>query len=341
MRKAPSCLFVLFFSVLLFLSGCNAEEETECVTQPDVSGNRTELELIDLHDRIRNIEDRDEMITILNENPVFSEVFLKRNQFPNDSIMISSMLARFTHPGIDTLGMEIDRVFGDQAELERDLADAYAHIQYYYPDFKIPTVKTVMSGIEHDLFLSDSLLIIGLDYYLGEGAKYRPSGLYEYMLSRYNPEKIVPSIMLLYGISPRWNRTDVNNKSMLADMVTYGKAYYFAKHMMPCTPDSVIISYTTEEIEGVRDNAGTVWAHFLQNELLFETSHMVKKKYLDERPKTYEIGDKAPGRIGTWVGWDIVKSYMRENPGVTLQELMAEPDAQKILDESNYSPRNK
>ncbi|MCA6078595.1 gliding motility lipoprotein GldB [Fulvivirga sedimenti] len=295
---------------------------------------------MELQDELLGISDRDEMINFLNDNPVVAEVFLKRSEYPTDSIMIDVMLDRFTNPYIDTLGMEVAAVFGDLTDLKMELNDAYSHVQYYYPDFKIPEIKTVISGIEYDLFMSDSLVIIGLDYFLGEGARFRPAGMYQYMLARYTPEKITPSLMLLYGISPRWNRTELNNKSMLADMITYGKAYYFAKHMMPCTPDSVIISYTAENMTGVRQNAGTIWAHFLENELLFETSHMVKKKYLDERPNTYEIGDKAPGRIATWVGWEIVKSYMRENPDISLQELMAEPDAQKILDRSNYAPKN-
>ena len=341
MKKAPFKLIALTIFSLLLLPGCGLDEESECVEQPGSLESMVQVDLINLQDEVIKIETREDMISFLNDNPVVAEIFLKRSQYPNDSVMVTEMLNRFTNPGIDTLYMEVKRVFGDMSALKSELDEAYSHIRYYYPDFNIPEVKTVISGIEHDLFLSDSLLIIGLDYFLGEGAKFRPHGLFQYMLSRYTPEKIVPSIMLLYGISPRLNKTDVNNKTMLADMVAYGKAFYFAKHMMPCTPDSVIISYTAEEINGVRENAGTVWAHFLENELLFETSHMIKKKYLDERPGTYEIGDAAPGRIGTWVGWDIVRAYMRENPGISLQELMAETDAQKILNGSNYSPRNK
>ncbi|MEJ2003968.1 MAG: gliding motility lipoprotein GldB [Cyclobacteriaceae bacterium] len=341
MRKALDQIIALIFFSLVFFSACTNDEETGCVEQPDVSDSRVEVEITELQDVVTKLETRDDMIAFLNDNPVVAEIFLKRSQYPNDSIMITEMLSRFSNPSIDTLHMEIERVFGDLSGLKSDLNEAYTHINYYYPEFGVPRIKTVMSGIEHDLFLSDSLLLIGLDYFLGEGAKFRPNGLFQYMLSRYTPEKIVPSVMLLYGISPRWNKTDVNNKTMLADMIAYGKAYYFAKHMMPCMPDSAIISYTSDEISGVRNNAQTVWAHFLENELLFETSHMVKKKYLDERPKTYEVGDAAPGRIGTWVGWDIVRAYMNENPDVTLQELMAETDAQKILDGSNYAPRNK
>ncbi len=46
----------------------------------------------------------------------------------------------------------------------------------------------------------------------------------------------------------------------------------------------------------------------------------------------------APGRLGIWLGWRIAESYMEHNETVTLQELMAEGDAQKILEESYYKP---
>jgi uncharacterized protein YjaZ len=81
-----------------------------------------------------------------------------------------------------------------------------------------------------------------------------------------------------------------------------------------------------------------IWTHFLKNELLYENNHTVKKKYLDERPTTFEIGNKAPGRIGTWLGWQIVKAYMRENDEITLPQLMDTANARKILDQSKYRP---
>ena len=49
-------------------------------------------------------------------------------------------------------------------------------------------------------------------------------------------------------------------------------------------------------------------------------------------------GKESPGRLGLWVGWRIVDSYMTNNKDVTLIELMGEGDAQKILEESFYKP---
>jgi hypothetical protein len=45
--------------------------------------------------------------------------------------------------------------------------------------------------------------------------------------------------------------------------------------------------------------------------------------------------------LGTWVGWQIVRKYMDRNPKVTLQELMADDDYQKIFNESKYKPEKR
>ncbi|MCZ6692419.1 MAG: hypothetical protein O6939_00815, partial [Bacteroidetes bacterium] len=73
-------------------------------------------------------------------------------------------------------------------------------------------------------------------------------------------------------------------------------------------------------------------------QLIFETNYYVKQKYLEERPNIPEIGPKCPGRVGTWVGWEIVKSYFRQNPEVGLEQLMANQDAQAIFSQSKYKP---
>ncbi|MDH5368044.1 MAG: gliding motility lipoprotein GldB, partial [Cyclobacteriaceae bacterium] len=171
----------------------------------------------------------------------------------------------------------------------------------------------------------------------GSGAKYRPIGFPSYILQKYSKEYIVPSVMLLYGISSQYNASDLNDKTMLADMISYGKAYYFAKTMMPCTPDSTIIGYTSEEIEGSKQNVSTIWAHFLDKELLYAQDNFLKQKYLGERPKTYEIGDKCPGRIGTWLGWEIVNQYV-DKKEVNLRDLMKQKNAKNMFQESKYRP---
>lgn len=333
-----SLVLVLSFGSLLI--NCSADSEESCAFIPDTKSIDVPIAFESLTDSLLSVTTKQELVILLDKHDVLRDHFFKRGAYPDDSVFINVLFNRFTNPHIDTLGMEVRNVFGNEQGLREEFVQAFKNLKYYYPQVRIPRIQTVISGLETDLFVSDSLIIVGLDYFLGQGAKYRPN-LYEYLLLQYNKENIVPSAMLLYGIDPRFNATNMQDKTMLADMIAYGKSFYFAKQMLPCTPDSVFIWYTKEETEGARANQDLIWMRFIENQLLYETSHMIKQRYLGERPKTIEVGEKCPGRIGQWVGWQIVNSYMKTNSSVSLQQLMQNADAAKIFKESNYKPVRK
>jgi hypothetical protein len=160
--------------------------------------------------------------------------------------------------------------------------------------------------------------------------------MYEYILRQYIPENIVPSVMLLYGIDTKVNATSMNDKTVLADMIAYGKSYYFAKQMLPCKADSILMNYSAGEIAGARKNQDLIWFRLVEDEVLYSTANIMKQRFLGERPKTVEVGPECPGRIAQWVGWQIVNSYMKSHPDVTLQDLMKNQDADKLFKESKY-----
>ena len=66
----------------------------------------------------------------------------------------------------------------------------------------------------------------------------------------------------------------------------------------------------------------------------------MKNKFIGESPNVYEISEKCPGRIGAWLGWEIVKKYMDKNPEVSIVDLMNDTDAHRIFQMSGYKPRN-
>ena len=148
-------------------------------------------------------------------------------------------------------------------------------------------------------------------------------------------------MLLLYGIDAGFNKTELADKTVLADMIAFGKAYYFAKRMLPCVPDSVFIGFTAEEINSARENEDLIYIRLIENEVMYSTSHQIKQRYLAERPKTLEIGEKCPGRIGQWIGWQIVEAYAKRNPGKTVQQIMGTTQATTILKDSKYRPVKK
>ncbi len=332
-----SGLFLMVVGV--FLYACTTDEEKGCAFVPDTSGIALNVRYESLENSLPAIQTKADLARFMTAHPGARELFFSRPSYPDDSTFINRLFQKFSNPHIDTLLQETHRVFGNGEMLKAEFQNAFANLKYYYPDFNPPRVETLISGLESDLFVTDTVIYVSLDYFLGPGAKYRPNNMYAYMLRRYTKDFIVPSVMLLTGVDSRFNKNSADDKSVLAEMIAYGKAYYFAKSMMPCTADSLLLGYSTREMEGSLAFENLIWSRLVQDEVLFSTSHLVKQKYLAERPKTVEVGEECPGRIAQWVGWRIVESYMREHPGTTLPELMTMDDAGKLFRESGYKPQ--
>lgn len=329
------CASLLF---LLFLARCGDKGQEKCAFVPETSSIKINLKFESLEDSLPAIVNKSQLVHFLTRHPEMRDQFFSRGSYPSDSAFINELYDRFTNPHIDTLLLETTRIFGKGDELKNEFEKAFTNLKYYYPVFRIPKIQTVITGLESDLFVGDSLTIVGLDYFLGSGAKYRPR-LFDYMLRRYDKHFIVPSVILLIGIDSRINKINADDKTVLADMIAYGKAYYFTKQMLPCTPDSVLIGYTKKEIEGSREFENLIWSRLVEDQVLYATSHILKQKYIAERPKTIEVGEQCPGRIGQWVGWQIVKKFMETNPDVTLSQLMEMQNSAQLFKRSGYKPQ--
>lgn len=334
--KRPYIVLLLVSSLLV---ACDSGKE-ECAYIPESSDIFLDLKFEQLQDSFVNVGSKNELVKLLTHYPVVRDEIFRRGEYPSDSIFVDELYARLANPHLDTLLDETKRVFGNVAGVKSEFEEAFKNLKFYYPDFHPPKIQTVVSGLDTDLFVSDSLIIVSLDFYLGEGAKYRPK-MYDYLLRKYDANDIVPSCLLIYGISNRFNKSDLSDQTVLAEMITYGKSFYFAKHMLPCVPDSVFIWYTPEEIKGSRQNENLIWARFIESQVLYATNHKIKQDYLGERPVTIQVGEKCPGRIGQWIGWQIVNKYAERHPELSLPAMMQEVDAQKLFKESAYKPKKR
>ena len=101
----------------------------------------------------------------------------------------------------------------------------------------------------------------------------------------------------------------------------------------------MLLGYSAKELASLKTNEPRVWGHFLEKDLLYATTPFLVQKYVAERPNVPEIDRTCPGRVGQWVGLQIVRKYVAEHPDVTLARLMNETNAQRILNDSHYRPR--
>ena len=177
---------LLSFVVIIFFSNCS--NQNACIPSPDISDIKIELKIDRLDERLRNVNSKEELKILLDENIIFSELFLSRSQYPFDSMIVNRFYSLLTDPFVDTLWQETENTFGNLEDIILQYDEAFRRIKYYYPEFTPPRIQTVFTGLTHDMYVSDSLIIIGLDFYLGESASYKPNNIPEYILKRYRKE---------------------------------------------------------------------------------------------------------------------------------------------------------
>ncbi len=330
MRMSSLSRFVLFLGLVLLAMSCRDSSDEA----PDVSSIQVNVTIESLEDSLFACQSVEDVRQFLDRYPFLSQVYFP-DVSPQNSSLAPVLYQHIRNTVLRGFKKELDSSFSYKTrELAQPLEEAFRHIKYYYPQFKVPRVATIVTGfMGSDLYISDSLIIIGLDYFGGPQATYRPQ-VYDYQLSRYQKEYLVPSI--LFFMADQYNRMDPSDKTLLSDMVGYGKSFEFVKRCAPETPDSLILGFSDKQLTRTYNSQTQIWAFVVENRLLYEKTSLIKQKYVGERPFTPEIGPDVPGGIGRWLGWRIVSRYMAENPEVTLPELMKNPSAQQILQQSGY-----
>lgn len=230
--------------------------------------------------------------------------------------------------------------YNDFSVYENELKKAYQHFKYYYPEEKIPKIITYTSNFSFYLNpVGDNYIGMGLDMHLGED--FAP---YKYTeIENYWHKILVPQTITLHHVLAHANDKFYSfnlNKSFLDRAIYEGKLLYFIDATMPHLKDEVKIGQTITEFNWCLKEEKNIWAYFVKKKLLYEADSRKYERFFKEGPKTVaeDVPADSPPLLGKYIGWQIVKKYMKENSDVTLQDMMKNTNAQEILQKSNYKP---
>jgi len=251
---------------------------------------------------------------------------------------INKRLNAFTNDTyINEVKTDVANVYNDFSVYENELNDAFKHYNYYFPKKNIPEIITYVSGFNYAITTDKAYLGIGLDMFLGSDYKaYAQLGLPKYKTAFMSKKGLVAGALL------GWVATEFElkekNADLLTEMIHQGKTLYLMDALMPKAPNTIKINYNEKQLNWCKANAEPVWFYFIDNKLLYTKDTKEIIKYMGEAPFIQGFPEGSPGRIGHWVGWQIVKAYMKKNPNITIEQLMKNNNAQEILNKSKYKP---
>ncbi len=234
-----------------------------------------------------------------------------------------------------------DSLYHDLSDIEHELSRALERARKLDPSIELPSRFYTMVTGDFDNYLfrvysNLNELCISIDQYaLGAMGRYQYFGIPNHIVRYCSREYIVPDCMnCIASLNCTW--PDGEN-TLLDYAVAGGKVLYFLEKTLPHTPDTILLRYTSDQMKWMRNNSANVWGYLVQNGLLFNTDKTLFRNLIDDAPKTNAFGDGSAPRTVHYLGWQIVKAYMKRS-GSTMQELFAETDSRKILNESHWRP---
>ena len=184
----------------------------------------------------------------------------------------------------------------------------------------------------------DGIIAIGLQQYLGKNfSLYQAPWVQEtypdYVSAQFEPSYIAVNSMknILNDLYPEKD----NDDPLINRMVEKGKRLYVLSKLLPYKEEYKLIGYTEKQLKQCYVHEPQVWDMFIQNNLLLVNDPDIIKNYIGDSPKTPQLGEGAPGNIGSFTGWQIVKKYMQKNDKTTLQQLI-NTDAETIFQDARY-----
>jgi len=320
---------------------------TACKRNPlkvDISNIKDEVEVVPFGKKLFNLEGKDTMQTVRelsDEYPDFFNLFTYRiiriggiddEQFPE---LIKLFLT-------DTLIEEVKATtykdFSDLGWLEKDLQQEFKYYRFHFPDKELPTIYTYISGFNQSVVTAEKIVGISLDKYLGRDCKFyqQLNSTPQYKVMNMYKERIPSDVAYAWAITEFEDQN--STKTVLDNMIEKGKMMYLVDAMLPETPDSLKIGYTEKQLEWCEKNEPAMWTYLIEQKMLYSSKRMDIVRYINDAPSTSGFPNESPGRAGVWIGWKIVRQYMKKHPEISVPELMAIKDYQKILNESEYDP---
>ena len=237
----------------------------------------------------------------------------------------------------DQLLDEVDKSFPNLNDTKSGLLGLFQHLKYYDKTFSVPRVIALTNDVRYrtSTIVTDSLLLIALDNFLGEDHEFYQN-IPRYLAANMRRNQIIPEVAEGYAKKYVF-QTD--RKTLLDEMIYFGKSLYFKDAMIPFMSDAEKIGYTEEELKWSEANESPIWSYFIEKELLYSTDSKLPGRFIADAPfsKFYlELDNESPGRLGQYIGWQIVRAYM-ENNEASLKEML-QTEAVEIFNKSNYKP---
>ena len=129
----------------------------------------------------------------------------------------------------------------------------------------------------------------------------------------------------------------INGKQLIEQMIEIGKRQYILSQCLPTASDTLLLGYTSNQLKAIEESQGDIWTFVSSQNRLFSVDPSLTTAILKEAPYNDYFGEDIPGNVGKYIGYEIVKSWMKQQKGKSKNDLnlLLKTPAKSIFDQTN------
>ncbi|MBI2258540.1 MAG: hypothetical protein HYU67_06530 [Flavobacteriia bacterium] len=230
-------------------------------------------------------------------------------------------------PYISRLENVIQKNFSSLNEIQKKVKNGFLYLNYHFPESSLPqSIFFINSFFSSNVYVGEKDIAIGLERYLGPNeqvikelpSKEFHSWIKNRMLRIYLERDVLSAWILTHLVKE-------DNEHFASQMIRWGKIHYFTEASFPAMEKELILRYTKEQFVWCEKNEKEIWKHLVKYNLLFSKNVRDISNFMNDAPFTSGLDKNSPDRVGQYLGWKIIHSFMKQHPKTPLKKLLKLP----------------
>lgn len=322
--------------ILLLLSNISlfSQKNTEQNRSEELKINRLDKELFEYIKLPSVLAEKQ----ILSKNKELLEALAQtlNIQYTTDTEMLSALKKYFSHPSLFDIYKTTEGEFINMSKYEEELSAVLKRASSVMVISQPTYFYTHVSGFKENIIAINNIISLSLDKYLGENFKYYTGYFDAEERSQMIPKMIVRDYTIGWILSNYVKSGNMKNDNLLAHFIYQGKLYYILSELLPDYSINELMGCSLREIDWYKEHEKHLWKEIVKNNYLYSNDKGIINTWMLDKDIPYFTMSDSPGKVGYWIGYQLVKKYMSNTSG-SIKELL-EMDDSIILKKSKYTP---
>lgn len=234
---------------------------------------------------------------------------------------------------------EIEKAFSSTEQIEKRLGGLNANMSKQLPSLPSYSYYGILSPYRQQVILVDSVVFVALNHYLG-GEHEAYSSMPDYT-RRTKAEEYIPVDIAEAIVAVEYPFTASDNEPAAVNYFIYEGALLKAVSSLTGEDNiAFLLGWTPDQLATVQASEAEIWRKMAADNMIYSTDMHLARRLCSPAPSSSPISVELPGRIGRYIGYRIVCSYLANNPATTISDILSPAfyNSPTTLINSSYTP---